>query len=133
MGARYSAAMLSRFHMKRGAPARELPAGRRVDTRMHTRHILRPERPVVETYLAAPSDAAWKKFRAAYRAAVANRRKADAASFDALADEARAGDVHLGCSCPTAKNPDVRRCHTWLALELMHEWYPDLDVRFPPV
>jgi hypothetical protein len=29
--------------------------------------------------------------------------------------------------------PDVRRCHTWLALELMKELYPELEVRFPDV
>lgn len=47
--------------------------------------------------------------------------------FDGLA---RRPDVYLGCSCPTKTNPDVRRCHTWLALEFIRERCPDLDVRF---
>jgi hypothetical protein len=40
-------------------------------------------------------------------------------------------DVWLGCNCPTAKNPDVRRCHTVLALQFMKERYPALEVRIP--
>ena len=48
--------------------------------------------------------------------------------FDGLA---RRPDVYLGCSCPTKTNPDVRRCHTWLALEFIRERCPELDVRFP--
>ena len=42
----------------------------------------------------------------------------------ALAEEAKVSDVYLGCSCPTAKNPDVRRCHTVLALKFMHAHAP---------
>jgi hypothetical protein len=38
---------------------------------------------------------------------------------------------HLGCSCPTAKNPDVMRCHTVLALRFMRAHYPALDIRYP--
>ncbi len=40
-------------------------------------------------------------------------------------------DVFLGCNCPTAKNPDVQRCHTVLALKFMQERYPALEVAFP--
>ena len=69
--------------------------------------------------------------RLQYRALIAERFAADPRPFDALADLSRAGDVWLGCSCPTAKNPDVRHCHTTLALELMRAGYPDLDVRMP--
>lgn len=117
--------------MARGARARDLPAGVRQDTRKHTRHVLRPPAEAVRAYLSNPDDEAWKRFSAAYRAAVEERFAADRAPFDELAELARREHVHLGCSCPTRKNPDVRRCHTWLALEFMAEKYPDLDVRFP--
>jgi hypothetical protein len=118
--------------MKRGAPASSLPAGHRMDTRKHTRHVLRPTEPMVARYLATPTAAAWAAFRSAYLDELQARYRRDRAPFDELADEARAGDVYLGCSCPTAKNPDVHHCHTYLALEFMRDRYPDLDVVFPP-
>lgn len=125
-------AVLGRYQMKRGVPAAALPAGTRVDTRVHTRHPLRPpSKRAVEELLADP--AAWDAFAAAYRAAVARRFAAQRAPFDALAEAARAGDVWLGCSCPTAKNPDLRHCHTWLALAFMRATYRDLEVVFPAV
>jgi hypothetical protein len=124
--------MLARYSMVRGAPASALPPGTRQDTRMHTRHVLRPEREMVERLLAdATNVAEWTRFATQYRALVTARRDADPRPFDAIAALARQGDVLLGCSCPTAKNPDVRHCHTVLALELMRAWYPDLDVRTP--
>jgi hypothetical protein len=124
--------MLARYSMVRGMPAAELPEGTRQDTRMHTRHVLRPERAMVERLLEDPADAAeWKRFAEQYRALLAARFAEDRAPFDALAELARNGDVWLGCSCPTAKNPDVRHCHTALALAFMHARYPDLDVRMP--
>jgi len=51
--------------------------------------------------------------------------------FDALAELARQQDVYLGCNCPTTRQPDVRRCHTALALAFLREHYPDLIVRLP--
>lgn len=122
---------LGRYQMVRGGRAGDLPRGVRQDTRKHTRHVLRPPADAVREYLADPSDEAWARFRAAYRATVEERFAADRAAFDELAELARREHVHLGCSCPTRKNPNVRRCHTWLALELMAERYPDLDIRFP--
>jgi uncharacterized protein YeaO (DUF488 family) len=119
--------------MARGVPASRLPKGLRQDTRKHTHHVLRPSEEMVERYLAAPGDKTWQAFAKAYRALVAQRFAADRRPFDELAALARTRDVHLGCSCPTAHNPDVRRCHTWLALEFMRAHYPELDVRMPPV
>jgi len=116
--------------MRRGARADELPDGVRQDTRKHTRHPLRPPRELVAAVL---DDGAidWETFAERYRATIRARFEADRAPFDALAERARREDVHLGCSCPTKRVPDVRRCHTWHALALMAELYPDLDVRFP--
>ena len=121
--------MLARYQMKRGAPASELPTGVRQDTRKHTRHILRPEREDVAAVLAGTLS--WDAFAERYRATVRKRLDSDPTAFDSLAERARAEHIFLGCSCPTKKVPDVRRCHTWLALELMAERYPDLEVRFP--
>lgn len=122
---------LYRYQMRRGAKASELPSGVRQDTRKHTQHVLRPPADAVARYLANPSDEAWRRFTDAYREEVLARWRADPRPFDELAELARREDVHLGCSCPTKKNPSIRRCHTWLALELMAEKYADLDVRFP--
>ena len=122
---------LHRYQMVRGAKASALPAGVRQDTRKHTGHVLRPPGEEVARYLADPSERAWKRLAEAYRAEVLARWREDPRPFDQLAELARREHVHLGCSCPTKKNPSVRRCHTWLALELMAEKYPDLDVRFP--
>lgn len=121
--------MLGRYQMKRGAPASTLPDGVRQDTRKHTRHPLRPEGALVAAFLGG--ELPWEAFAARYRETVAERMCADRGPFDALAALARTDDVYLGCSCPTKQNPDVRRCHTWLALEIMRDAYPALEVRFP--
>lgn len=123
--------MLGRYSIVRGAPASSLPQGIRQDTRKHTRHVLRPTAQMVETALAAKSAGAWREFASAYRALLKERFMADRDPFDALADLARTNDVWLGCNCPTAKQPDVRRCHTSHALAFMKAHYPDLDVRAP--
>lgn len=122
--------MLARYQMRRGARADELPDGVRQDTRKHTRHPLRPERELVAAVLDEGS-IDWATFAERYRADVRARFEADRAPFDALAERARTEDVYLGCSCPTKRVPDVRRCHTWQALGIMKELYPDLEVRFP--
>ena len=113
--------MLARYSMVRGKKSADMPRrlreGVRVDTRKHTKHCLRPPEAAVSEYLADPSDDAFERFRAAYLEAVEARFAHDPAEFAALAERARNEDVFLGCSCPTAKNPDVRRCHTALALE----------------
>ena len=121
--------MLARYSIVRGARASSLPSGIRQDTRKHTRHVLRPTPEMVAEVLADGSDAAWRAFARRYRAVLDERFSADRSPFDRLADLAREQDVHLGCNCPTAKNPDVRRCHTALALAFMKQHYPDLDVR----
>ena len=124
---------LRRYQMRRGlaladmAPA--LREGERQDTRKHTKHPLRPEADAVAAALEGRID--WDAFADRYSAAVRARRADDPAPYDALAELARERDVFLGCSCPTRKQPDVHRCHTVLALRLMAEWYPDLDVRLP--
>lgn len=124
--------MLSRYSIVRGVPASKLPQGVRQDTRKHTHHVLRPTPELVEDVLGhADDDKAWRTFAKEYRALLAERFSAERAAFDALAERARGEDVYLGCNCPTAKNPDVRRCHTVLALEFMKKHYPDLDVRMP--
>jgi uncharacterized protein YeaO (DUF488 family) len=123
--------MLARYHIMRGVAASALPAGVRQDTRKHTHHVVRPTAELVEEYLAAPSEAAWTRFAKRYRMLLAQRFAAERERFDELADLARSHDVYLGCSCPTKQNPNVRHCHTWLALEFFRQHYPDLDVRMP--
>lgn len=124
--------MLARYSIVRGAPASTLPRGVRQDTRKHTKHVLRPLPEMVDAVLGhADDDAAWRAFAKEYRALLGARFRDDRAAFDAIAARARTEDVYLGCSCPTAKNPDVRRCHTVLALAFMKERYPELDVRMP--
>ena len=123
--------MLARYQIKRGQPAAELPGGIRRDARKHTRHCLRPSAEMVDAYLDDPSDAGWRAFANAYRKLIDRRFREDSGPFDQLAEDANQGDVHIGCSCPTKKNPDVRHCHTWMALEFMGGKYPDLEVVFP--
>jgi uncharacterized protein YeaO (DUF488 family) len=124
--------MLARYSMVRGARADTLPRGIRQDTRKHTHHVLRPTPELVAKALSGEgSEAAWSAFASGYRKLLASRMREDRAPFDALAALARENDVLLGCSCPSAANPDVQRCHTVLALRFMKERYPDLDVRFP--
>ncbi|MBC8073420.1 MAG: hypothetical protein IAG13_34185 [Deltaproteobacteria bacterium] len=122
--------MLGRYTMKRGVRAASLPVGLRQDTRKHTRHVLRPSAELVARVLAPDADdGEWQRFATAYRALLEQRFAEDRGPFDALAELARTHDVWLGCSCPTAKNPDVRRCHTALALAFMRAHYPELDIR----
>lgn len=125
--------MLARYTMYRGKrPVDDpLPDGVRLDTRRHTRHVLRPEPAHVDAVLVDPSDAAWRRFSAAYRATLRERLAADPGAFETLAERASRDDVFIGCSCPTKKNPDVRRCHTVLALRFMAEHFPDLEVVLP--
>ena len=122
--------MLARYKIYRGRRPDDdpLPHGVRMDTRKHTQHCLRPDKTIVDAYLAAVGDDAFETFRAAYQAAVQRRYAQSAGPFDELADLARRSDVFLGCNCPTKKNPDVDRCHTRLALEFMRQTYPDLEV-----
>ncbi len=117
--------------MIRGAPASSLPKGIRQDTRKHTRHFLRPTPEMVASVLGSEDPAAWKTFARDYRALLEARFVADRTPFDELVALAQKTDVYLGCSCPTKQNPDVRRCHTTLALAFLHERYPDLAVQMP--
>jgi hypothetical protein len=113
---------------------RRLREGVRIDTRMHTRHCLRPARELVATLFAALDAGragAWTTFARAYKALLDQRFATDRAPFDALAERARTRDVFLGCSCPTARVRDVRHCHTVLALRFLRARYPRLDVRLP--
>ncbi len=125
--------MLARYQIVRGKRPAEnpLPEGRRYDTRKHTQHVLRPEAAQVTELLDDPSEAAFKRFAAHYQAELERRFAHDRAPFDQLAEEARAGDVYIGCNCPTAKNPDIKHCHTVLALRFMKKHYPKLEVVLP--
>lgn len=121
---------LGRYRIVRGKrPADDpLPEGLRQDTRKHTRHCCRPEAEQVAAYLAAPGDAAWGAFAAGYRALLEARFAEDPTPFRAIARAARDEAVWLGCNCPTRKNPDVRRCHTALALSFFAARFPDLEI-----
>ena len=103
-----------------------------MDTRKHTRHVLRPEPDMVRRTLLDGSDAAWRAFRSEYLALLEIRHEEDPAAFDELARLAREGDVFLGCSCPSRANPDVARCHTVLALRFMRRHYRSVEVVLPP-
>lgn len=125
--------MLARYHIVRGArdPDDPLPDGIRQDTRKHTRHVLRPTPSLVLGLLEDPSAAGFARFERGYRELLEQRFAAERSRFDALAELARSNDVYLGCNCPTQRQPEVRRCHTVLALSFLRDRYPDLDVRFP--
>lgn len=127
--------MLSRYTIYRRRPenAPPLPDGIRQDTRFRTKHILRPTQAIVDAYLTDPSNETFTKFREGYVKLLLQRYESDREPFDALAALAMQDDVYLGCSCPTKKNPDVRHCHTWLALEFMVQKYPKLPILFPQV
>ena len=129
----YHSGMLARYKMYRGSrpPEDPLPAGIRQDTRKHTRHCLRPTEQLVAEFLAAPTSAQWKSFQQRYNEILKERHSEDRAPFDILYQQAKECDVFIGCSCPTAKNPNVEHCHTVLALRFMKKRYPKLDVRFP--
>jgi len=125
--------MLARYRIVRGArPADDpLPDGVRQDTRKHTRHILRPSAELVTQFLSQPSSKGFSTFRAGYLALLEARFAESRTGFDALAEQARHADVYLGCNCPTAQQPDVRHCHTYLALGFLAKRYPDLRVQLP--
>lgn len=125
--------MLARYKIYRGKPPAGAmrPDGVRQDTRKHTRHCLRPPPEIVLTYLANPMPAEWRKFESSYLRSLQERYATDRTPFDDLAALARVNDVYLGCSCPTAKNPDVKNCHTVLALKFMQDRYPALEIKFP--
>jgi hypothetical protein len=125
--------MLARYTIYRRRPkdAGPLPTGIRQDSRWRTKHILRPTQEIVDTFLVDPTEEAWLKFRDSYRELLLARYQEDPSPLEALADLAAGEDVFIGCSCPTKKNPDVRHCHTYLALEFMHERFPQLHVVMP--
>jgi len=125
--------MLARYRIVRGRRPDDdpLPDGVRQDTRKHTRHVLRPSAELVAALLADPSEPSFRRFASGYRALLEQRFGSERERFDALARLAREQHVYLGCNCPTERQPDVRRCHTALALAFLRERYPDLDVREP--
>jgi hypothetical protein len=125
--------MLARYHIVRGArPADDpLPDGIRQDTRKHTQHVLRPSPELVQALLDDPSEASFRAFRRGYLALLQQRFALEPKRFDALAELARRHDVYIGCNCPSARQPDVKRCHTTLALGFLHDRYPDLRIQAP--
>ncbi len=125
--------MLARYtiYRKRPKDAEPLPEGIRQDARWRTKHILRPTQEMVETYLDDPTDEAWETFRSSYWDMIESRYEDDPEAFEKLAKLAMNNDVYIGCSCPTQKNPDVRRCHTYPALEFMKKKFPKLKVVLP--
>lgn len=130
---RYNLRMLARYKIYRGKPPADAqrPVGIRQDTRKHTRHCLRPHTEIVSEYLANPSTEAWKKFQSSYLRSLEERFGANPKLFNDLANLATAENVYIGCSCPTIKNPNVKRCHTVLALKFMKKRYPKLRIEFP--
>jgi len=124
--------MIARYRIVRGRRSVDdpLPPGVRQDTRKHTRHVLSPTPEMVERFLEAPNERGFARFERAYLELLSRRFEKQRAAFDALAALAGRKDVYLGCNCPTAKQPEVRRCHTWLALGFLRKHYPDLEVRF---
>lgn len=134
MAARGVTLLLSRYKIYRGTRPKEdpLPAGIRQDIRKHIKgHCLHPDAAEVSAYLSNPTAAAWRTFKQMYMNCLEERYKKDPAPFKKVAESARKSDVYLGCNCPTAKNPDLRRCHTFLALQFMHKKFPSLKVKFP--
>ena len=125
--------MLARYRIVRGKrdPNDPLPDGTRLDVRAHRNHVLSPDPKQVEALLEEPSAARFAEFAHAYRELLARRFESARAAFDALAEAAREGDVYIGCNCPTHKQPDLKRCHTMLALAFMKAKYPQLKVRVP--
>lgn len=123
--------MLARYRIVRGRRPDDdpLPAGVRQDTRKHTHHVLRPTAALVQGLLDDPGS--HERFAREYRKLLEQRFVSERSRFDELAELARRHDVYLGCNCPTARQPDVRRCHTVLALAFLREHYPDLSVRLP--
>jgi uncharacterized protein YeaO (DUF488 family) len=118
--------MLSRYTIERGK--KPSVVGVRQDARKHTRHCLRPTAEMVMRFLDAADDYGWREFRAEYLALLRSRFQDDPLPFEKLAERAQRENVYLGCSCPTKKNPDVRHCHTMLALEFMAKRFPRLKV-----
>jgi len=125
--------MLARYQIYRGTrlPENPLPDGIRKDTRKHTKHCLRPTTEMVVKYLKNPDDSEWIVFEEQYLKLLETRFKEGRSPFNHLYELAKSEDVYIGCSCPTNKNPDVYKCHTFLALKFMKEKYPDLEVRLP--
>lgn len=127
-------AMLARYRIIRGKrpPDDPLPEGQRTDIRKHVDHPLSPEPEMVERLLADPDDPERAaRFARDYDALLERRFAADPEPFEDIAERARAGDVYLGCSCPTRRQPDVNRCHTVRALRFFADRFDDLEVRFP--
>ena len=82
----------------------------------------------METFLGEV-ETGWPDFRAAYLALLKSRFAEDPRPFQQLARDASAGDVHLGCNCPTKRQPQVLHCHTTLALAFMAEQFRGLEVQ----
>jgi hypothetical protein len=126
--------MLARYQIVRGKrpPGLPLPDGVRLDVRKHTGRVLSPEPDTVAAFLADPSSDGFRRFSSRYEELLMRRFRERRAEFDELAASASKADVYIGCSCPTKANPDVRHCHTYLALGFMKKHYPKLKVSLPP-
>jgi hypothetical protein len=125
--------MLARYRIVRGVrdKADPLPDGVRQDTRKHTRHVLRPTAELVLLLLNDSSSEAFERFARGYRELLEQRFTIERERFDGLAALAQRENLYLGCNCPTARQPQLGRCHTVLALEFMRRHYPGLVVREP--
>jgi len=127
--------MLARYHIERGRALADMPKavreGHREDTRKHTRHCLRPTPELVASVDAESPKSVWADYARDYEALLEHRFAQDRRPFDALHERAKHADVYIGCSCPSAKNPDVQRCHTVAALKFMKARYRDLRVVLP--
>jgi hypothetical protein len=86
---------------------------------------------MVARYLVRASSYSWDSCARDYLALLESRFTNDREPFDDLATLALENDVYIGCSCPTARNPNVYHCHTVLALRFMQQYYPSLRVVLP--
>lgn len=125
--------MLARYRIPRiPPPGYKKPDGKCIDIRYRwKRRCLAPPKKLVLDYLENPSERTWKVYEKKYLELLKSRYTTRKEEFDEIVSLAKDNDVHLGCSCPTIKNPDVYRCHTVLALRFMKQKYPRLKVKFP--
>jgi hypothetical protein len=91
--------------------------------------VLRPTPELVEGLLDNPGPQSFEAFERGYLELLERRFQEERPRFDALAELSRHQDVYIGCNCPTARQPDVSRCHTTLALGFFRQHYPDLEVQ----
>lgn len=112
-------------------PHDPLPDGETIEITHRKGHFLSPSEMLVNRYLADPTEEMWSWYEQEYLELLQESFEKHRKQFDQLAEQACSTDVHLGCYCPTKKNPNVYHCHTVLALWFFEERYRALTVVFP--